>query len=338
MSDSDRLYRFLLDPEEVPRGLDLVVALTGYSDAGGASGQFLDYAREQIDSEPLAIFENDRLLDYRARRPVVTFDEDHLTDYTPARLQLSLAADDLSQPFLLLTGYEPDFRWEEFIESVLTLIDRLGVARTTWVHAIPMPVPHTRPLGVTVSGNRAELIESLSVWRPRTQLPANVLHLLEYRLAERGDEVAGLALLTPHYLADTQYPDVVVTAIDSIAAATGLILPTDELRAAGREFLVRINEQIGGNDELGRLVSTLEERYDTYMEENSPRMPFTDADGELPSADEIAAELESFLAGQPEVTGLGSGGEPEYRRPEFPPAEDTLPETPRPDTPTDPAP
>jgi hypothetical protein len=298
MSVPGDLFELTAAASDVPDGLDLVVALTGFSDAGGAAGQFNDYSRGAFESEPVAIFDNDLLLDYRARRPIIYFDQDHLTEYTPPRLQVSLAYDDLQHPFLLLTGYEPDFLWERFVRDVLGLIDRFRVARTTWVHAIPMPVPHTRPIGVTVSGTRAELIESMSVWRPHTQVPANVLHLLEYRLTERGSGVAGFALLIPHYLADTEFPTAAIAAIDSISAATGLILPTDELREEGREFVSRIDEQVGGNEELKRLVGTLEERYDTYMEGSALRSPLMDSDGTLPSADEIAAELEKFLAGR----------------------------------------
>ncbi|MFZ4841678.1 proteasome assembly chaperone family protein [Mycetocola saprophilus] len=300
MADSDRLFSLSVDPADIPAGLDLVVALTGYSDAGSASAQFIDFVRENLDSRVVATFDNDALLDYRARRPIATFDEDHLSDYVPPRLELTLVHDELSQPFLFLSGYEPDFRWETFVRSITGLIDTLGIARTTWLHAVPMPVPHTRPVPVTVSGTRADLIESLTVWRPQTQLPANVLHLLEYRLTEHGLAVAGLALLTPHYLSDTQYPDVLIAAIEYVGAATGLILPTDGLRDQARKFVERLNEQVAGNDELRRLVATLEERHDSYMESNMPASPFVAMDGSLPSADEIAAELERFLAGRPD--------------------------------------
>jgi hypothetical protein len=159
-----------------------------------------------------------------------------------------------------------------------------------------MPTPHTRPLGVTVSGNRVELIDSMSIWKPNTQAPATALHLVEYRLQEMGHPTAGFVLLIPHYLADTEYPDAAVTAIESISAATGLIFPTDRLREEGREFLTKIDAQLETNQELARLVGTLEERHDSYMEGNPLRSPLTDEDGELPTADEIAAELENFLA------------------------------------------
>ena len=60
--------------------------------------------------------------------------------------------------------------------------------------------------------------------------------------------------------------------------------------------MARIDEQVAGNAELAKLVGTLEERHDSYMEGTTLRSPLTDEAGELPSADEIAAELEKFLA------------------------------------------
>jgi hypothetical protein len=68
------------------------------------------------------------------------------------------------------------------------------------------------------------------------------------------------------------------------------------LRENGREFVGKIDEQVEGNQELNRLVRTLEDRYDTYMAGTVLRSPLTDEDGALPTADEIAAELEKFLA------------------------------------------
>jgi hypothetical protein len=43
-------------------------------------------------------------------------------------------------------------------------------------------------------------------------------------------------------------------------------------------------------------VRTLEQRHDAYMAGNPVRSPLTDDEGEVPSADELAAELEKFLA------------------------------------------
>ena len=296
MRDPGDIYELTVDAENVPEGLHLVAGLTGFADAGGAVSQFTEYLLETLDHTVIATFDADVLLDYRARRPIIYFDQDHLTDYQPPALRVYLTRDEIGQPFLLLAGFEPDFRWEQFTAAVVQLERRFKVSSTTWVHAIPMPVPHTRPIGVTVSGNRSDLVESMSVWRPHTQVPANALHLVEFRLQQSGASVVGFVLLIPHYLADTEFPLAALAALDSTSASTGLIFPTDRVREQNREFVTRIDEQVQDNPELAKLVGTLEERYDAYMEGSTLRSPLTDEAGDLPSADEIAAELENFLA------------------------------------------
>lgn len=280
----------------VPRGLPLVVAMQGLTDAGGAIAQLEEYLWEHCGPEELVRFNADLLLDYRARRPIITFDEDHFVDYAPEELTLSLLHDELGAPFLLLSGYEPDFRWEQFIDTVLLLVHEFEVSITVWSHAIPMPVPHTRPISTTVSGSRDDLIEARSVWKPTTKLSASASHVLEYRLHSLGEEVAGFALLIPHYLANTEYPDALFAALDGIMAATGLILPTDDVRRLARQFNAQVDTQIAENDESTEMVRTLEQRYDAYMEDQSPRSPLVSEDGSIPTADQLASELERYLA------------------------------------------
>jgi len=295
MSWTPPLYVSVDDAPAVPTGLPLVILLTGFTDAGSAVSQSIGYLRDEASPAVLLRFENDVLLDYRARRPQITFDADHLTDYRPARLELSLAYDALSRPFLLLAGYEPDFAWEAFVNAVVGAATAFAVSSVTWVHAIGMPVPHTRPLGTTVSGNRAALTEAHSVWKPHTTVPATVGHLLEYRFVAAGHSVAGFVLLVPHYLSDTEYPASAITALDSITAATGLVFAVDDLREQNEDFLSKVGEQVGASDELTTMLTGLEERYDAYMAGATLATPLLH-EADLPSADEIAAELERFLA------------------------------------------
>lgn len=292
------LFQLASSAPPIPRDLPLVLALTGFADAGGAVSGLVDYMRNDIESELVATFNNDTLLDYRARRPTILFHTDHLTDYRPPRLELVLARDALSKPFLLLAGYEPDFAWDSVAAAVLELAESYGISSVTWTHAIPMPVPHSRPLGTTVSGTRHELTEAHSVWKPETTVPATFGHLLEYRFADTETPIAGFVLLIPHYLADTEYPAATMTALDSLSTATGLVFDGDDLREQNKEYLEKVDEQVAGNEELARMLQTLEERYDAYMAGSTQATPILHT-GDLPSADELAAELERFLASRP---------------------------------------
>lgn len=280
----------------VPKGLPLVVALLGLSDAGGGVAQLESYFWERYQPEEILRFNADLLLDYRARRPAITFDEDHLTDYSPEELLLALARDELGEPFLILSGFEPDFRWEQFIDTMLLLVHEFEVSMTVWTHAIPMPVPHTRPLRATVSGSRDDLIEARSVWKPTTKLAASVGHVLEYRLHSLGEETVGFAWLVPHYLANTEYPEALLAALDGVMAATGLLLATDEVREASRSFHAQVDAQLAESSDSAEMVRTLETRYDRYMEDQTMRSPLVGEDGSIPTAEQLASELEGFLA------------------------------------------
>lgn len=298
MPESAPLYERSASAPPVPPGVPLVITLTGFTDAGGAVAQLVEYVRADLDPTPLAVFDNDVLLDYRARRPIITFDGEHVTEYRPQRLELTLAHDSAGQPFLSLAGYEPDFVWEGFARAVLALAAEYRVSSVTWLHAIPMPVPHTRPIGVTVSGNRHALTAAHSVWRPHTQVPGTVGHLLEYRFAEQETPVAGFILLVPHYLGDAEYPAAALAGLDSVTAAAGLVFDGADLRERNKEFLQKVQEQIDASEELARMLKGLEDRYDAYMAGSTTAQPLLHTD-DLPSADELAAELERFLASRP---------------------------------------
>lgn len=279
----------------VAKGLPLVVALSGSTDAGNAVSQLEQYLWERCKPEEIIRFDTDLLLDYRARRPFITFNEDHFTDYSPEELVLSLARDELGAPFLLLSGFEPDFRWEAFVDAVLLLVHEFEVSLTTWVQAIPMPVPHTRPIVATVSGTREDLMER-SAWKPTTRLPASIVHVLEHRLHGVGEEVVGFAHLVPHYLANNEYPELLTAALDNIMAATGLLFATDEAKERAQDFRAQVDRQIAENDESREMLVNLEQRFDQYVEAHGERAPLLGDEGLMPTADQLASELERFLA------------------------------------------
>lgn len=288
------LYR-VLDPSEDINGLPLVAMLSGFSDAGSTISQVSEHLFSKLDNELVISFDNDQLLDYRSRRPVLFFEKDHIESYEPSTLAIYLLHDEAEQPFLLLDGYEPDFRWEGFADAIQSLVQDYSISSFTWIHAIPFPIPHTRAIGVTVSGNRSDMIDRFSEWKPQTQVPGNVVHLLEYRLAATGTPTAGFVLLVPHYIADNEVPGAAITALEMISAATGLVFPTDEIRDRNAGFVTKVAAQVEENPELQKLIATLEQGY-SAGEGGPSKAPIGKPLVAPPSADQIAEELEKYLA------------------------------------------
>ena len=297
MFDPTDLYR--LD-EDIPELTDpvLLYHFEGFVDAGATGRLAMAHLLAKLDNRVIVTFDHDRLLDYRSRRPIMIFDTDRWTDFDTPRLAIHLVHDLEGRPFLVMTGPEPDREWEAFVGAVRALVDRFGVSRLVTAHGIPMAVPHTRPLGLTPHGTKPESLQSLTGYGGspfgRVQVPGSVAALIEYRLGADGHDAVGLAVHVPHYLAQAEYPQAAVTALDAISLCTGLIFPMDELRAVAARTTAEIQEQIQASEELATAIKGLEQQYDAFtggVQQNNLMENIR-----VPTGEELAAQFERFLA------------------------------------------
>jgi hypothetical protein len=292
--DPSELYE--LDPDRPDlTGVVLVETLDGFIDAGGARKLASQHLLGSLEHRVLARFDHDQLYDYRARRPIMVFAKDHWESYETPELALYLMQDDAGSPFLLLAGPEPDAQWERFVAAVLELCRVLGVRRSIGLNAIPMGLPHTRPVGVIAHGVPRSLVEGYEPWIETVHVPASAGHLLEHRLAEAGYEAMGFAVHVPHYVAQSAYPAAAAQLVREVAKNGPLVLPVEQLDEAASLTREALDEQLAGAPEVAEVVRQLEEQYDAFV---SGRGRSLMAESDLPTADELGAELERFLAQQ----------------------------------------
>ncbi len=294
MIDPAELYEIDADAPELDEPV-LLVALEGFVDAGNAAR--LACAALLGDADPAVVvrFDVDQLVDYRSRRPPLRFETDHWASYAGPELQIVALADTGDTPYLLLTGPEPDSQWERFCAAVLQVVEQLGVRLVVNLTAIPMAVPHTRPIGVTAHGTRPELTEGHEAWFATAEVPGSAVGLMEFRLGEAGQDAMGFAVHVPHYLARAEYPQAARVLLDQVGLAAGLYLPTEALSGAAVRAEAEIAEQVEASDEVKQVVAALERQYDTVVESRAEGGAMG-LGGELPSADELAAEVERYLA------------------------------------------
>ncbi|WP_207394123.1 PAC2 family protein [Actinomadura formosensis] len=302
MLNPEDLYELDADLPEMT-GPVLLHSLDGFVDAGSTGQLVREHLLESLEHRVIARFDVDSLIDYRARRPAMTFDRDHWASYDAPELVVRLLRDEIGSPFLMLTGPEPDRLWEGFTASVMHLVERLDVGMVVGFHGIPMGVPHTRPVGTTAHATRPELVTRNS-WFDKVQVPGSAASLLELRLGEAGHDAIGFAVHVPHYLAQSAYPAAAVAALEAIVSATGLVLPADRLRDAAAATDADIAEQVDGNDEVEKVVRALEQQYDAFAGA-AERDNLLAESQDMPTAEELGAQFEKFLAEQdgPEASG-----------------------------------
>ncbi|GAY09451.1 proteasome assembly chaperone family protein [Pseudonocardia sp. N23] len=293
----------MLDPQELYTVADdapqlsdpvLVVVLDGFVDAGNAARLAAEALVEGRETTTVVSFDIDQLVDYRSRRPPLQFETDHWAGYSPPVLDIVAVTDSGDTPYLLLTGPEPDTQWERFVAAVEQIVRQLGVRLVITLSGIPMAVPHTRPIGVTAHATRADLVEGHTAWFGSAEVPGSAVALLEYRLGEAGHDAMGFAVHVPHYLARAEYPHAARALLDHTGVSAGLFLPTESLTKAAERADVEITAQVENSEEVAQVVTALERQYDTVAGANAEGSG--GLGGELPSAEELAAEVERFLA------------------------------------------
>ena len=290
----EELYELEQDTPDV-NGAALLVHLEGFMDAGSAGRLLTEHLLDELDNQLVARFDADRLLDYRSRRPLMTFDKTRWESYDDPRLEIRLLRDSAGRPLLLLTGPEPDHEWELFVTAVRTLADRLNAGVMITYFGVPMGIPHTRPLGVMTHATRPGLVTSRVPSPGKLQVPASAASLMEYRFGEAGRDAAGLVVQVPHYLSQAAYPTAALTLLDSLREVTGLDLPEGALKDAAERTNTLINQQVSESAEVADLVHGLEVQWDAASTADGNLL----AEGEeMPTADELAAQFEQFLAEQ----------------------------------------
>ncbi|OZM71563.1 proteasome protein [Amycolatopsis antarctica] len=298
VQDPTGLYEVDSDVPDVT-GAVLLEHLSGFVDAGAAGSLLTEHLLATFEHRVVARFDTDQLVDYRARRPAMGFETDRWVSYEVPELVVYLLHDAEHTPFLLLTGPEPDSQWERFVAAVRSLMERWEVRMSIGFHGIPMGVPHTRPLLVSAHATRSGLIDGHEPMHSRIQVPGSASSLLEYRLGEAGADAAGFAAQVPHYLGKSSYPSAALTLLESVARTAGLVVPDEALRDSARTADAEIARQVAESDEVAEVVHALERQYDAFKSAEERGSLLAEVGERIPSGDELASELEQFLAEYP---------------------------------------
>ncbi|HEY7932132.1 MAG TPA: PAC2 family protein [Acidimicrobiales bacterium] len=281
---------FLADPELSEPVL--VVSLEGWIDAGLGASTAMSTLLETIHTDVLATFDTEYFIDQRARRPLARIVDGVTTELTWPEIQLRYGRDGDGADIIFLVGPEPDFHWSDFVDVVTDAAGRFDVRMVVGLGAFPAPTPHTRPVRVigTAPASSLGLLAAVGTVTGELEVPAGISSALELGFSEVDVDVVTLWARVPHYVASMPYPQASAALIDGLARVAGLTLDASHLRASAEEARQRVDDLITNNPDHSTMVQRLEAAAD--------ETEGTSLGEELPSGDELAAELERFLRGE----------------------------------------
>ena len=262
----------------------MLLALSGWVDAASVATDAADFIADQ--GTVIGWFEPDELFDFRSSRPVLHFRDGDLTEVIWPKLAVvhaRLGGCD----FIVVHGTEPDYRWHRLSAEFAGLAHRFGVRKLLTLGAVPAMVPHTRPTVevVATAPDPALLLEDDVILEEDLIVPGAAVSILRVAAVEAGIDTVGYWVRVPHYL-NPSYHAGTLSLLDKVARQSGALFDLVELEEAAvgqRADLDRIAEN---RTEIREYIKKLEE-----AQSDSTLGEF----GDLPSAEELAAEVERYL-------------------------------------------
>ena len=256
----------------------LVAAFDGWVDAAGASSAGAEFLAH--GGLLLATFDADALYDYRSRRPVLDIVDGTLTQIVWPSLELHRVRAG-GRDLLVLHGAEPDFRWKELGDDVLDLCLRLGVVQFVSIGAIPAAVPHTRPVSVLANASAPGLLHEAELQGPPglLRVPSACLSAIEIAVSGSGIPSVGFYAQVPHYVGGP-YAAATLSLLRHLGRHLSIDLPEGDLEQEAAAQRERLDSLVEADEDVRAMLAQLESARESE---------------EIPTGDELAAEIERFL-------------------------------------------
>ena len=265
----------------------MVLALRGFFDIAEVATDAIDTLTDERIAPVVAAIDPDPFFDFTQERPNVMIDDADVRQVVWPENEFRIVrfpghAHDL----VVLAGVEPHLRYATFADAVISVARELKCEMVVTLGAAPEAIPHSRPPMVVGSSTNDGLVSALGLSRPQYQGITGLVGVLQQRLDAAAIPAVSLRVGVPHYLGNAKHPQASGALLRHLEHVLGV--PTGHGRLAEEcdRWGSLHDEAVADDGNAASYVRMLEHEYDRR------------AEASLPSADDLAAELERFLREQ----------------------------------------
>ena len=269
----------------------MIVAFSGWNDAGDAASAALTFIGESLGAERFARLDPEEFYDFQATRPHIGFTDEGKREVTWPEIEIFAArVPRAPRDLILVQGPEPSTRWKTFCQNIVDLAEALGTQLVVSMGALLADVPHTLPVSITGLASDATLVEKLALKETTYEGPTGIVGVLHTACMEAGLPAASLWAAVPHYVAAAPNPKAALALVRKVESLVAVTVDATQLEAATEEYERQVGLAVQSDPDVQRFVERLEQAAER---DTTPLGP-----GDLPSGDVIASEFQRFLRQQ----------------------------------------
>lgn len=273
------------------RDLAVIIAFSGWNDAGGAASDSAAHVLEKYERIQLACIDDEHYFDYQATRPTLQRSLDGPFIEWPG-ITLTLVRHP-ERDLLMVVGPEPSLLWRSFATELIDHVKQLEPKLVVLLGAMLSDTPHSRPLPVSMYTFDTALRELLDLEPSTYEGPTGITGVLNQMLIAQGLPTASMWVAIPHYVANPPSPKGQQALLTQLEQVLGLSLEYDDLPDEAEKWSAAVDELSSEDPDVAEYIEQLEEAKDAQ-------------DVEGATGDTIAAEFERYLRGR----GDGRKGNP----------------------------
>lgn len=263
----------------------LVAAFAGWNDAADAATETIEHLAEIGDAALAHTIDGQDYYDFQFNRPYVVSSPDEglprelvWPQVTIRRAKIGAAGVDV----LLVTGDEPNMRWQSLVSEILTTAREHSVTSVVTLGSMLADVPHTRPVPVHGSTTQAEVSERCGFPAPQYEGPTGITGVLAHIAQTQGLPSTSLWAAIPHYVSQSPCPKAVLALLNALEDVLVTAIPLGDFPDEAKAWQRGCDELAADDSDIAEYVAALEQQIDTE---------------ELPAAsgEAIAKEFERYL-------------------------------------------
>jgi proteasome assembly chaperone (PAC2) family protein len=239
----------------------MVLAFTGWNDAGESASTAVRYLARHMNAEPLATIDPEEFYDFTVMRPHVRLVDGVSREVLWLSNDFSSAVvQGADRDLVVGLGPEPHLRWRTFCEAVIALARRCEVQMIVTLGGFLSEVLYSRPVEVSGFSSDPELIENLGLTPSRYEGPTGIVGVLGDACRREKIFTASLWASLPHYIAATPNPRGALALLLKLRGLLGIGVDLAEIESEAADFENKVNQAVAADPKLSAYVRELKKR------------------------------------------------------------------------------